>query len=29
MRRKLDKAAKSYWVLRAPNRDVARYFRQF
>ena len=29
MRRELDKAAKSYWVLRTPNRDVARYFRQF
>jgi Na+/proline symporter len=29
MLRKFDRAAKSYWVLRTPNRDGARYFRQF
>src|SRR5262245_30677561 len=29
MLRKFDKAAKSYWVLRNPSRDAARYFRQF
>jgi hypothetical protein len=29
MQRKFDKAAKSYWVVREPNRDTARYFRQF
>jgi Na+/proline symporter len=29
MYRRFDKAAKSYWVLRQPNRDTARYFRQF
>jgi hypothetical protein len=29
MQRKFDKAAKSYWVVREPTRDTARYFRQF
>jgi hypothetical protein len=29
MQRKFDKAAQSYWVLRQPNQDSARYFRQF
>jgi hypothetical protein len=29
MERKLDKAAKSYWVTREANVDTKRYFRQF
>ena len=29
LQREFDKAARSYWVVRAPNRDDARYFRQF
>lgn len=29
LQRRFDRAARSYWVLRTPNRDDARYFRQF
>jgi hypothetical protein len=29
MQRRFDKAARSYWVLRQPERDTSRYFRQF
>jgi Saxitoxin biosynthesis operon protein SxtJ len=27
--REFDKSAQSYWIVRTPNRDDARYFRQF
>ena len=29
LRREFDKSAQSYWIARRPNRDDARYFRQF
>jgi hypothetical protein len=29
LQREFDKSANSYWVARTPNRDDARYFRQF
>jgi len=29
LRREFDKSAQSYWIARRPNRDNARYFRQF
>ena len=29
LQQRFDKAAKSYWVARQPNRDIMRYFRQF
>jgi len=29
LQREFDKAAPSYWVVRTPSRDDARYFRQF
>jgi Saxitoxin biosynthesis operon protein SxtJ len=29
MKRRFDKKAASYWIVRRPNRDDARYFRQF
>jgi len=29
MQRKLDSAKSSYWIARAPNRDVNRYFKQY
>jgi Saxitoxin biosynthesis operon protein SxtJ len=29
LQREFDKAARSYWIVRTPNRDNASYFRQF